>query len=62
VKVGNLCYWQGQGLPRQARRLVILVSRDTTDMGEFTIWQALFEDGVRYQVGQARLELVSEIP
>ena len=60
MKVGNLCYWQGQ--PWQARRLVILVSRDTTDMGEHTLWQALFEDGKRYQIGQARLELVSEIP
>jgi hypothetical protein len=32
-------------------------------MGEYTLWQALFlKQGIVYQVGQASLNLVSELP
>jgi hypothetical protein len=64
VNVGDLCYRGSDILyPERNKYLVLLVSRDTDDMGEYTLWQALFlKERIVYQVGQASLNLVSELP
>ena len=62
MNVGDLCYRGNDTLyPERDKYLVLLVSRDTDDIGQYTLWQALFlKQGVVCQVGQESLTLASE--